>query len=521
MRSFLILLVVLLFADSGLCQNHKIDSLKSLLPVKSNINGIDLLVDLAIEYGEIDINSTYEYANEAFDIAKELGDSLRMVKTGRVKSQALKKLGKIEKAINLYNEMLLIAKRHHYKAEMKSILNGLGSSYLFKANYDHALKFYFESLKLREDDGDKFEISVVLNNIGLVHSILEDYDRAIEYYKGALKLRLESKNNWGVDILYLNVSLCYGLKKVFPEARNFAEQGLSTCGKTCSEESLLLGKHIFGLIFFEQQNFPKAETEFLQSNELSKKIGDQRFYLANVSYLTRIYILRNQFQLAEKYLKEVELLIDSGLPYNDEIIEIYAQLISLYSKSENFKKVAFYQNKYITLKDSIYNKELTTNLMKIEADHLEKENRAKIEFQNRILALNDQVIHSQKIVNFSVGTIAFLLIILAILLAKSNRQKRIANRLLDEKVRERTQTLVVNRDALQRVCEEHDALILKASSDIKSSIATIKGLCFLGLKGIDHPNAAQYLGKMDSVSDQLSDVLNKMFYSYKLGNPSK
>ena len=62
-------------------------------------------------------------------------------------------------------------------------------------------------------------------------------------------------------------------------------------------------------------------------------------------------------------------------------------VLAILAKSKNFKKVEFYQSKYITLKDSIYNKELTTNLMKIEAEHLEKENKEKIEFQNRILAL--------------------------------------------------------------------------------------------------------------------------------------
>ena len=292
------------------------------------------------------------------------------------------------------------------------------------------------------------------------------------------------------------------------------------CSKNCNEEMLVISNHIYGIIFFGQQKFSKAQKHFLESYGLSKKIGIEQFHLDNIVYLLRIYIHHNQLQLASKYLEEAELLIASGLPYNNEIIKIYAQLFSLYIKSADFEKVAFYQNKYITLKDSIYNKELTTNLMKVEAEHLEKENKAKIEFQNRILALNEQVISGQKIANASVGTVAFLLIILAILLAKNNRQKKLANHLLDEKVKERTHTLVMNRDALQRVCEERDAVISRASNDIKSSIATIKGLCFLGLKDIDHPNAAQYLGKMDSVSYNLSATVSKMFYPYKMETPS-
>src|SRR5687767_15096459 len=109
------------------------------------------------------MQSTLQCATEAFILANQIKDSLRIVRTGRIKSQALKRLGNIETAISLYNEILPTARRHYYLTELKAILNGLGSSYLFKANYDKALRFYFESLELRQRDGDKFEISIVLN----------------------------------------------------------------------------------------------------------------------------------------------------------------------------------------------------------------------------------------------------------------------------------------------------------------------------------------------------------------------
>ncbi len=520
-RMVVIILALLFFLPTvSVSQNSKIDSLNQLLSIKTGTEYIDLLFELSRAYGDMDMGQTLKYANEAFQLSYRAGDSLRIVKTGRLRSQALRETGKIDSSLILYYKILPIAKRHNYSNEVKAILNGLGGGYSRKANYDKALKCYFESLDLREKDGDKFEISIVLNNIGLVYSALEDYDKALSYYKQALQLRIESNNNWGLDILLFNISLCYGLKNNFSEARNFLELGLSTCGKSCNEESLLFGKYIFGLISFGHQNFSEAEMYFLESYALSKKIGDE-FQLSNIYYLLRIYIHSNQLSLAEKYLKEAELLIASGPPDNDEIIEIYAQLFSMYSKTENFEKVAFYQNKYITLKDSIYNKSFTTNLMKVEAEYLDKVNKAKIDVQNKILALNREVISRQKIVNASVGIISLLGVILAIVLAKSNRQKRIANRLLDEKVKERTHELQLNQDALQRAWQERDALIYKASADIKGSIATIKGLCFLGKKDIDHPNAGQYLDKMDSTSDYLSEIINRMFYAYRIDTPSK
>ena len=189
-----------------------------------------------------------------------------------------------------------------------------------------------------------------------------------------------------------------------------------------------------------------------------------------------------------------------------------------YIKKSRLRKVAIYQEKYISLKDSVFNEELTKNLMKAEAEYQEKENKARIESQNKILALNEEVIYRQKVADASVGGVAFLAIILAVVLAKNNQQKQIANKLLDERVKERTRELELNRDALQHAWSERDVLISKASADIQSSIATLKGLCFLGAKEIDHPKANEYWQQLDKTLNGLSATLNKMHY--KINSPS-
>ena len=223
--------------------------------------------------------------------------------------------------------------------------------------------------------------------------------------------------------------------------------------------------------------------------------------------------------LAEKYLKEAEEIIKRNSPFNFELIGIYAQIFKLYQKNRDFEKIALYQDKYISLKDSVFNEELTKNLMKAEAEYLEKENQARIESQNKILALNEEVIYRQKVANASFGAIAFLVIIISVILAKNNKHKQHINKLLDQRVKERTRELEMNRDALQRAWQERDALISKASSDIQSSIATLKGLCFLGAKEIDHPLATEYWKQLDKTSNGLSATLNKMHY--KINSPSE
>jgi hypothetical protein len=217
------------------------------------------------------------------------------------------------------------------------------------------------------------------------------------------------------------------------------------------------------------------------------------------------------------YVDEIESIISQGTLYNPVIIDIYFDLISHYKKSGDGKKVALYQAKYIALQNSTFSYELMSSLMKIEGGHIEKENQEKIETQNKMLTLKEDAIARQQYLNIFIGLVILLLVILVSILHRNNRQKHLANQLLDKKVQERTQELQQNRDALERSWLERDAIINKASIDLKSSIATMKGLCLLGAKEIDHPKAPHYLQKMDDTSDRLSEILNNIFHKYTNG----
>jgi C4-dicarboxylate-specific signal transduction histidine kinase len=220
-----------------------------------------------------------------------------------------------------------------------------------------------------------------------------------------------------------------------------------------------------------------------------------------------VHILTSQFGLAEHYLNEAEVLIDQGVPYNLELIKIYKALYTLYEDSNDFQKVAQYQQKYIQLKDSIYNEELTRNLMRVEGEYLERENTAKIEAQNEILTLNEAIIFRQRLVTIFVGIAAVLLVALTIVLYKHNQRRRLANQLLEIRVRERTRELEQNRDSLQHTLDERSVVFRKISMEFRAALATVKGLCSLGLADEESENQRQYLRKINHTSEELLRTL--------------
>ena len=140
---------------------------------------------------------------------------------------------------------------------------------------------------------------------------------------------------------------------------------------------------------------------------------------------------------------------------------------------------------------------------------MERENNAMIASQAKILTLNNEVIFRQRFLNVFIGIIALLLIILSFVLVRNNRQKRAANLFLEQKVKERTLELEQNNDALLHSLEEHTVIFQKAYVEIKSSVATIKGLCSLGLMDNESSFGSQYVRKIESTSDQLLAAIGR------------
>jgi hypothetical protein len=303
------------------------------------------------------------------------------------------------------------------------------------------------------------------------------------------------------------------MKRDFSQAKFFVDSAIVICDNKCSNDILIEADFCLGDINYGIKKWDVAEKFFLKSYLLARQVNNIRFQLDNINRLSTMYIQSNQNEKAIQYLKEAEDLIKPGASFNLELIKIYSAFSRLYNNTKSFKKVAFYQQKYIQLKDSVYNDELTANLMKIEARHIEAENQAKIEAQNQILELKEQAIHRQKILNIVIVLFGLVGVAFIIVLFKRYRQKKIINELLNARVTSRTKELEANRNELMRHNEERDILIARTTQDIRSSLATLKGICSIGLKDISDENARDYLFKIEEISNSLSNAL----YSLKYG----
>jgi tetratricopeptide (TPR) repeat protein len=443
------------------------------------------------------------YADSALQIASKRGDSSQIVFTGRLKGQLLLRLDELEESLILLHRILPIAKRRGLTKDYKRILNALAIGYSFEANYDEALKYHFESLVMHETEGDKAEASNALNHIGFVYFKMYNYEQALEYYNKSLDIKKEVDDKNDLDLLFINIGLCLDQLGDCKEGLKYINDALKMCEGNCSPFMDMEGKFGVGVSLQGLGRLRESEDYFVKSYTLAKELKDKRFQIENLIFLARVNGRLHRDQRTIGFLKEAEAQA-SGTSYNQMLIEIYREFFFTYNQSRDFDKAAAYEIKYIQLNDSIQ-KGQWSNISKIQTEYEEWKNLKTITSQGQILLLKENVINDQRVLNFLIGIVAILFLVLAIILYTINRHRRRINILLDQKVKDRTQSLAESLDHVRRSHAEQNEFLRKASRDIENQLATLKGLLNVMLTEVNDPTS------MNKSIEHLKQTANNLF----------
>ncbi len=520
---------------------EKIDSLKHALEEARDTTRFKLLQELFKSYNQTDFNASLRYAKEAYQLSESLGDSSKIVESGRMVAYSLMDLGKNDESITVLNKILAIARRNQnkypeLKPKIKFILNNAAISYMHRGNYDSSLSYHFQSLEIRETEGDKKSVGTALNNIGLVYFKLKNYEQALQYYLRSLSLKNELKDLTDIDKILINVGLCYDQLKNSDEAILSFKKALASCGNECSETVKKEAFYGLGQAYFGKKYFDSAQQNLKVTLEISQKQNDKQYWVGSLLVLSKIETERKNYAASLKYLNEARQF-EKESEFMDMLIEFYSELARVYNYMSDFENASIYQGKYIKLKDSIYNRQLLKNLTRIQNTYEQRENIKTITEKDRILQLQNELISRQQIQYFFIVIVTILATGLALVLIWANRRQKIhnaalndakrviteqngrlmkTNEYLDHQVAEKTQDLFMTNEALVQVNNELDNFIYRTSHDIRGPLVTLKGVCNVALLDVKDEVALDYLNKLDATSTKLNVILTRLLIVNKI-----
>lgn len=498
----ILLLIVLVFVAVP-AQSQKIDSLKTLLKGKMSHERIDILYDLSYSLIEVDNDQALQYALEGYNISTKRNDSLRIVRTGLVAASALRRLQKIDSSIHIYHPILSIAEKNNYITELSLILNAMGIAYSQEAKYDSALECYFRALEIRRSTGHTHSEIPVLINIGVIYYKLKNYQKALDIFLSSKKMTEEAGKTTNLSLLMINIGSCYAYLGNFEDALSYIERGVTAPENADEPGVMIYANFARGVVYFGMMDYGQAEGFFLESYRMAGECGDIRLQLDNIDFLSQICMVQNRLSCASLYLEHAESLIKQNSSYDLERTKIYDRFARLNRDTRDFKMASEYQLKYSELKDSIHDEETIMNLMKMEAEYLERENNARIAAQDAIIALKDEGIRQQVNLNKITGLIFIVSVGFIVLLFRNYQQKKKLTVLLDEKINHRTNELgnVMNQSLL--TLKEREFIMLRALNGISETISTIQGLCSNGMREVSEPVARVYMEGIEASASRL------------------
>jgi two-component system, NtrC family, sensor kinase len=233
--------------------------------------------------------------------------------TGRI-NLILKKLDvlstiNLDSAINLALTTLGDAQRiSFYRGEM-DLRTSLFTNYSFKGNFKSAAEQLRELENTIKPSKDSIEFAVLYSNKGMFYGMQSKYDSSIFFYEKALRINEQVGNKNRIALINSNIAIAYQQQSNFPMALQYQQKSLQTYEELEDSE---IGQAYtlvnMAITHFMTGDHIRAESTFLRSIELAKKVQLQNVELYAYSNLAGLYADENKWQSSYEYaMKAAEL----------------------------------------------------------------------------------------------------------------------------------------------------------------------------------------------------------------------
>ncbi|WP_421917935.1 tetratricopeptide repeat-containing sensor histidine kinase [Marinifilum sp.] len=346
-----------------------------------------------------------------------------------------------EKSIECFQKSLKYNSKSNC-SKLNTLLN-LSKAYRKMADYKSALSYLHKTKNTAESLQRNKELAACYNEFGIIKKLQKKYEEALSYYQKSLEIRRELGYKKGIVCSLNNLGNVYKEQRNFSKALLYFNEALNLKLELGDKRYLASAYINVGEVQMKLNDFINAEISLMKALNYSQDSNDIVLEITSCFLLGEMLIYKNKFSQSKLFLhrahKKAELI--KALDLQKEVL---LRLKNLFAAQNKGKEALVYYDKYISVKDSIFNTENMQHMQEmetryktrekeqqIEVLHIEKEAKAKESFYIKIVF---------GLFLFSLLPIAFFL---------KQRQK---NRILKERV------AASNRECTKLGMELHDSI---------------------------------------------------------------
>ena len=298
------------------------------------------------------------------------------------------------------------------------------------------MEFYHRSIKVNDKEGSSRLASVCFANIGLVYYEQSEYEKAIEYYLKSIEIDLKLDAQKGLANTYLNIGNVYGEKGEIDTALYYFKKALKINKEINNQYGIGFCQGNIGIILQEQNKLNKALEKYQQTVEIYKLIEYKYGEALFLNHISLVFLLKKNYKKTILYAKNAQLL--SGKMGALQIEKrSYRILSEAFQELHKYKEALEYKDLWIEINDSIFNTEKAKSIAEMNTRYETEKKEKQIIQQQAKLKTSQLQTEKEKAEKEKQQTqrnmfiVAFgLMIILAVFVFRSYRQKKKANILL-------------------------------------------------------------------------------------------
>lgn len=216
---------------------------------------------------------------------------------------AHREIRKKDRAIELFNEAMLIQKREGLKKQLSFTQFDLGYTYQSMTQFETAILHYDSVITRNVDEGTNYRLARSYNYSGLCNYYLRKLDKSSERILEAIRYRKKTGDTVRIHYPYMVYGLILRQQERFEAAKDFIRRSREIAELAGEKGRVRLAYTNLSFILLQQDSIDAAIESMTAAWEISKEIdyawGSVRYF----NLLGDIEIERGNFQLGHDHIK--------------------------------------------------------------------------------------------------------------------------------------------------------------------------------------------------------------------------
>lgn len=348
------------YGTQGLQLSHSLsDSLG--LAIAHSVVGYALLIQ-----GNYD--SALVHNQHCADLYRSLGYTKQADYRLNLVGLSLNHQGRYDEAIVAFQRCIDAGLAFGDSQRVAGSLNNMGNSFESTHRLPRALEVYLRAYRINLAMGNEAWAAINQNNLALVYQKLNDLPRALQCLQTALEINTRIHNVFDAAMNLDNIGSVLKAMDSLPQAEEYYRRSIALLeadNPQSPHPEVAASLHNIGALFRIRGNLDSAMVYVTRAYAINRTSGNKDWQHLNLVEMAHIHILRGQHAQAIPHLR-LALTYAEELDNPDYVASTLQFLAKALGGTGQYAEAFRVHERYIALRDSLYNSSLEREIGRIE-----------------------------------------------------------------------------------------------------------------------------------------------------------